>query len=101
MARAAAELFGAATGALVEAAVEELKLLLVAGGFGHEFFRMYFPPGVTVSTPAVSGHLPIKAFVTITVVGSNCGRPSCGTEIFIVLSLSPTSRKRGGSWLGR
>jgi hypothetical protein len=35
MARAAAELFGAAAAALVEAATAELKLLLVAGGFGH------------------------------------------------------------------
>jgi hypothetical protein len=35
MARAAAELFGAVSGALVEAAIAELKLLLAVGGFGH------------------------------------------------------------------
>jgi hypothetical protein len=38
-ARAPAELFGAAAGAL-DAATEELKLLLVVGGFGDEFCRM-------------------------------------------------------------
>jgi hypothetical protein len=58
---------------------------------------MYFPPGVTVATPAVSGHLPRLALAIITVAGSNCGRPSCGTEIFIVLSSSLTSKKEGES----
>jgi hypothetical protein len=72
MARAAAELLGAATsGAVCEAATEELKLLLVIGGFGHEFCRIYLPSGVTCSTPAVSGHRPIMALVMWIVVGSH------------------------------
>jgi hypothetical protein len=41
---------------------------------------MYFPPGVTVSTPAVS-HLPASALEIMTVLGSNCGLPSVGTVI--------------------
>jgi hypothetical protein len=62
---------------------------------------MYFPPGTIVSTPAVRGHLPRLAFAIITVAGSNCGRPSNGTEIFIVLSSSRTSKKKGESRLNR
>jgi hypothetical protein len=53
---------------------------------------MYFPPGVTVSTPAVS-HLPASALLIMTVLGSNCGLPSTGTLIFGIAS---SSKKREG-----
>jgi hypothetical protein len=49
-----------------------------AFGFGHEFFKMYFPPGVIVSTPSVI-HRPFMALTVQTVAGSNWGLPSTGT----------------------
>jgi hypothetical protein len=70
MDRAATELFGAASGAL-EAATAELKLLLVAGGFGQLFAKMNFPSGVTCSTPAVNGQRPNAALDIIIVAGSH------------------------------
>jgi hypothetical protein len=96
MDRAATELFGAASGC--ETATAPVKLVVgLLGAGGQLFAKMYFPSGVTVSTPAVSGHLPRLALAIVTVAGSNCGRPSHGTEIFMVLSHSPTSKKEGES----
>jgi hypothetical protein len=99
MDRAAAELFGVASGAL-DAATAELKLLVGVGlGVGHCPAIVYRPePYPTGSTPA-NGILPKLAFAIATVAIGNCIRPSTGTEIFIVLSFSPT-RKRGESGRG-
>ena len=70
MDRAATELFGAASGC--ETATAPVKLVVgLLGAGGQLFAKMYFPSGVTVSTPAVSGHRPIMALVTIIVLGSH------------------------------
>jgi hypothetical protein len=100
MDRAAAELFGATSGGAVEAATAELKLLLVVGGFGHAP-RTAHALGLICSN-ALSG-APVTACTIAISAKPNCllpgAGPSNGTEIFIVLSFSPT-RKRGESGRG-
>jgi hypothetical protein len=46
------------------------RVSLMVFGFGQLFCKMYFPPGVIVSTPVVIGR-PSMALNVQTVVGSN------------------------------
>jgi hypothetical protein len=96
MARAAAELFGA--GVLVEAATAELK---VGVGLGvGQLPRTTYAVGLICSN--LSSGTPPTPCATAISTNEYCRRPSpTGTEMFIVLSLSPASKKEGGSWLGR
>jgi hypothetical protein len=57
--------------AAADAATAPLNPPGVGAGFGQVFFRMYFPSGVTVSTPAVKGHRPFTALTVHTTDGSN------------------------------
>jgi hypothetical protein len=71
----------------------------VGAGFGQEFFKMYFLPGVIVSTPSVI-HRPFMALTVQTVAGSNWGLPSIGT-VGICSSYSLGSRQYRSSSLAR
>jgi hypothetical protein len=96
MARAAAELFGPTSG--TEAATAELK---VGVGLGvGQLPATTYRSGPTCSMPS-QGILPNETLATAASAKLNWTRPSAGTEIFIVLSLSPTSKKEGESRLGR
>jgi hypothetical protein len=70
MDRAATELFGAASGCGTATAPLKLVVGLLGAG-GQLFARMYFPSGVTVSTPAVNGQRPNEALAIIIVAGSH------------------------------
>jgi hypothetical protein len=96
--RAAAELFVLVVGALVEAAVEELK---VGVGLGvGQLPRTTYASGPTCSIPA-KGIRPNETLAIAASAKLNWNRPSTGTDILIVLSLSPASKKEGESRLGR
>jgi hypothetical protein len=98
--RAEAAVRGFASGALDEAATEALKLLVGVGVGVGQLPRTTYASGPTCSMPS-QGIRPKLAFATAAVAKLNWKRPSWGTEILIVLSLSPTSKKEGESWLGR